>query len=243
MDIRRFYVSIDDITDNVVTICGDEFLHITKVLRYKKGYQIIVCNNNDGKDYYCTIKLIDKDYLQAEINYAEDNECKTKVELTLFQALPKGDKADLIVQKAVELGVSNIYFFNSCNVAEKKFNLDRLHKINVEACKQCGRSRTSYIYGLFEFEEILSLLHNFDKVIICYENEKENDIKTVLKTFKGESIAIIIGSEGGFNQNEVQMCKKFGANCVTLGRRIMRCETASIVTCGIVMYELGEMSR
>ena len=73
--------------------------------------------------------------------------------------------------------------------------------------------------------------------------EKENDIKTVLKTFKGESIAIIIGSEGGFNENEVQMCKQFGANCVTLGSRIMRCETASIVTCGIVMYELGEMSR
>ena len=138
MDIKRFYVNADDITDNVVTILGDEFWHLTKVLRYKTGYQIIVCNNQDGKDYLCKITLIDKDYAQAIVQDIVDNECKTKVNVTLFQALPKGDKADLIVQKAVELGVQDIYFFNSSFVSEAKFNLDRLNKINVEACKQCG---------------------------------------------------------------------------------------------------------
>ena len=157
--------------------------------------------------------------------------------------MPKGDKADLIVQKAVELGVQDIYFFNSSFVSEAKFNLDRLNKINVEACKQCGRSRKSNIYGLFDFKEILDLFHNFDKVIICYENEKINSIKKELCDFNGESIAIIIGSEGGFSDNEVSLCKNYGAKSVTLGNRIMRCETASIVTCGIVMYELGEMNR
>ena len=117
MDIRRFYVSEDDITDNVVTICGDEFWHLTKVLRYKVGYKIIVCNNVDGKDYLCKINFIDKDYCQAIIEDVFDNECKTKVEVSLFQALPKGDKADLILQKAVELGVKNIFFFSSEFVA------------------------------------------------------------------------------------------------------------------------------
>ena len=131
MEIRRFYVNSDDITDNVVTICGDEFWHLTKVLRYKVGYQIIVCNDSDGKDYLCTIDLIEKDYAKATVNRIIDNECKTKIGITLFQALPKGDKADLIVQKAVELGVQNIVFFNSDYVSEKKFNIDRLHKINV----------------------------------------------------------------------------------------------------------------
>lgn len=243
MEIRRFYVSVDDITDNVVTIVGDEFWHLTKVLRYKVGYNIIVCNNTDGKDYVCKIKLIDKDYCQAVVEDIVDNECKTKSNITLFQALPKGDKADLIVQKAVELGVQNICFFDSNYVAEKKFNLDRLHKINVEACKQCGRSRISNIFGLLTFEEMLNLLKNFDKVIVCYENEKTNNLGEELVGMESKNIAIIIGSEGGFSEQEVELCKSFGAKSVTLGSRILRCETASIVVCGIVMYVLGEMNR
>lgn len=242
MDIKRFYVSMDDITDNVVTICGDEFWHLTKVLRYKVGYKIIVCNNVDGMDYLCKITLIDKDYCQAIIEDVFENECKTNVQVALFQALPKGDKADLILQKAVELGVGDIFFFESEFVAEKKFNLDRLYKINIEACKQCGRSRISDIYGLLTFEQMLDLLKNFDKVIICYENEKINDIKSELSNFEGQSIAVIIGSEGGFSEAEIAQCVSHGAKSVTLGKRIMRCETASIVACGIIMYELGEMN-
>lgn len=243
MDIRRFYVNTDDIIDNIVTISGDEFWHLTKVLRYKVGYKIIVCNNMDGKDYICKIQLVDKDYAQAVIEEIVDNECKTNVEVTLFQALPKGDKSDLIVQKAVELGVQNITFFNSSFVAEKKFNIDRLYKINIEACKQCGRSRVSNIIGLLTFEEMLEMLKNFDKVILCYENEKQNNLKSELQHFSGQNIAVIVGSEGGFCEDEVQKCREYGANVVTLGSRIMRCETASIVVCGVILYELGEMSR
>lgn len=243
MDIKRFYVSADDITDNVVTISGDEFWHLTKVMRYKVGYKIIVCNNVDGKDYYCKINLIESDYAQAIIEDIFDNECKTKHNIALFQALPKGDKIDLICQKAVELGVQDIFVFKSQYVAEKKFNLDRLNKINIEACKQCGRSRTSNVCGLLEFDEMLNLLDNFDKVIVCYENEKINSIKNELESNVGENIAIIIGSEGGFCEQEIAILKENGAKSVTLGSRIMRCETASIVTCGIVMYTLGEMSR
>ena len=89
---------------------------------------------------------------------------------------------------------------------------------------------------------MLELLKNYDKVIICYENEKLNGIKSELSTFAGQNIAVIIGSEGGFSQAEVDKCVSFGAKSVTLGKRIMRCETASIVVCGIVMYELGEMN-
>lgn len=243
MDFKRFYVGANDITDNVVTILGDEFWHLTKVLRYKVGYYIVVCNNEDGKDYICKITLIDKDYAQAVIEDVQENECKTKHSITLFQALPKGDKADLICQKAVELGVQNIFFFNSRYVSEKKFNLDRLHKINVEACKQCGRSRISTVAGLFDFDEMLNILSHFDKVIICFEKEDKNSIKSALAHVDADNIAIIIGSEGGFSDDEVALCKQKGAESVTLGSRIMRCETASIVACGIVMYELGEMSR
>lgn len=243
MDIRRFYIAQEDICGNQVTISGDEFWHLTKVLRYKLGYSLIVCNNIDGNDYLCELTEISKDFARAEVKEIVPNECKTKAKITLYQALPKGDKADFITQKAVELGVSDIVFFNSDYVSEKKFNIERLNKINVEACKQCGRSRISNIKGLLSFDQMLCELDLFDKVILCYENEKINSIKSQLRGEKFENIALIVGSEGGFSEQEVEKAKQKGAEAVTLGSRILRCETASIVVCGVVLYELGEMDR
>lgn len=242
MDIKRFYVAKENIVGNCITITGDEFWHLTKVLRYKVGYSLIVCNNDDGNDYFCELKEIAKDYAVADIQKVVANECKTKAKITLYQALPKGDKSDFITQKAVEIGVSDIVFFNSDFVSEKKFNLERLNKINVEACKQCGRSRISNIKGLLEFDQMIDELNFYDKVIFCYENEKFNSIKAELGGKIFDNIALIVGSEGGFSEKEVEKAKQVGAKVVTLGKRILRCETASIVVCGIVMYELGEMS-
>lgn len=241
MEIRRFYVNEQDINGNLVTITGDEFWHLTKVLRHKVGYKIIVCNNVDGNDYYCNITEIGADYCLAEVQNVVANECKTSSSVTLLQALPKGDKADLIVQKAVELGVQNIVFFDSSCVSESKFNAERLNKINVEACKQCGRSRISNIYGLISFGEMLSCLEKFDKVIMCYEKENERSIKQGLQAISGDKIAVIIGSEGGFAEGEATAIQSHGGVSVSLGKRIMRAETASIVACGLIMYELGEM--
>lgn len=241
MEIRRFYVKPEDIANDIVTISGNEFWHLTKVLRYKVGYNLIVCNNFDGIDYLCELCEISKDYAIAKVQEKLDNECKTKCKITLFQALPKGDKVDLITQKAVELGVSNIVFFNSDFVSESKFNLERLNKINVEACKQCGRSRISNIFGLVDFEQVVQNFDKFDKVVVCYENEKINSIKNELEGKNFENIAIVIGSEGGFSQSEIDVCKTNNASIVTLGKRILRCETASIVVCGLVLYALGEM--
>lgn len=243
MDIKRFYVKSEDINDNICKITGNEFYHLTKVLRHKVGFVIIVCNNIDGKDYYAKLTEINKDFALAEIYDAIDNECKTNVDITLYQALPKGDKIDLITQKAVELGISNIKIFNSKYVSESKFNIDRLDRINLEACKQCGRSRVANINGVLDFSSMLLELDSYDKVLVCYENEKYNNFKTALDNFNGKSLALIIGSEGGFDIEEIEKIREHGGISVTLGSRILRAETASIVSVALAMYELGELNR
>ena len=243
MDIKRFYVNSDDISNDIITISGDEFNHLTRVLRYKVGYALIACNNVDGLDYVAEVAEINKDNAVCKITEIVQNECKTKTSVTLYQALPKGDKVDLIVQKSIELGVGDVVIFDSLNVAERKFNLDRLNRINIEACKQCGRSRIANIRGLLDFCDMIDELSQYDKVIVCYEKEKVNTFANELSCSDISKLAIIIGSEGGFDKDEITDIVEAGGRSVTLGSRILRCETASIVSVGIAMYELGEMER
>ncbi|MEG1509038.1 MAG: RsmE family RNA methyltransferase [Clostridia bacterium] len=239
MEIKRFFANKEDFFDDKVNLHGDEFYHLTKVLRYKVGFNAIVCCGDD-LDYYCKVEKIEKDSAVLKITKKEANNCKTKHYITLFQALPKGDKMDLIVQKAVELGVSEIVFFNSKNVAETKFNLSRLQKICVEACKQCGRSFVPVTQGLLTFKQCAENLKTYDTQIVCYEDEKRLTLSQILKK-AGARVAVVIGSEGGFCPEEVEILKINGAFSVTLGKRILRCETASITALAIAMNDLGEM--
>ncbi len=243
MDIKRFYVDIVDINNGNITIKGDEFNHLTRVLRYKVGFKLIACNNHDGFDYLSTIVKINRDNAECKVNDIIKNECLTSTAVTLYQALPKGDKIDLIVQKSIELGTSEIVVFESDNIAETKFNLDRLNRINIEACKQCGRSRVASIRGLLSFSDMINELQRFDKIIVCYEHEKLNTFRRELLVKDIKNLAIIVGSEGGFSMDEITKITSAGGKSVTLGKRILRCETASIVSVGIAMYELGEMER
>ncbi|MDE7337511.1 MAG: 16S rRNA (uracil(1498)-N(3))-methyltransferase, partial [Clostridia bacterium] len=147
MEIKRFFAEKEDYDGNNIKIYGEEFAHMTKVLRHKVGYKIIV-NLDDGKDYECTLTEIKPDCAVAKVDSIKENECKTKAEVTLFQALPKGDKFDFIVQKCVELGVEKIVPFLSRYTNESKFNIVRSRKIAIEACKQCGRSRKAEVAEL-----------------------------------------------------------------------------------------------
>ena len=136
MEIRRFFASKNDISGDAVTVSGDEFLHLTKVLRYKVGYKATVCAN-DGIERTCTIVEIGKDY--AKLHVDESRVADTKnVNITLYAGLLKNNKLDFVVQKAVELGVDRVVPFTSQNCAETKFSRDRANKIALEAAKQCG---------------------------------------------------------------------------------------------------------
>lgn len=239
MEIRRFYVDSGDICDGFVTVKGDEFIHMTKILRHKIGYKIVVNNNFDGYDYYAVITEIGKDAARAKIIEKAINDTGTSVEITLMQALPKGDKSDFISQKATELGVEKIIFFISEFTAEKKLNLDRIRRITLEACKQCGRAFVPSVEILNSVDELL--ISEYDKVILMSEHERELSLSDVKIESDKKKVALIVGSEGGFSDREVNEFVTKGAISVSLGKRILRAETASVAAMTIIMYKLGEM--
>lgn len=240
MEIKRFFANAKDFDGRYIIIDGEEYNHMSKVLRHKLGYQIIV-NLDDGKDYHCVITQMNKDYAKAEVQKVVENECKASASVTLFQALPKGDKLDLIVQKCVELGVEKIVPFLSQYTNETKFNLARSNRIALEACKQCGRARKAEVGDLVDFDGLLAVLDEYDTVILPYEHAEVGKISDVKGLESGKNIALIIGSEGGFASQEVQQIVAKGGQVVSLGKRILRCETASIITSAIIMYELGDL--
>lgn len=239
MEIRRFYVDTGDISDGIITVKGDEFVHMTKILRHKVGYKIVVNNNFDGYDYYAVITDIGKDSAKAEIVEKVINDTDTSVDITLMQALPKGDKSDFIAQKATELGIKKIIFFISEFTAEKKFNLDRIRRITLEACKQCGRAFVPSVETVNSLCELP--IGEYDKVILMNEHERKISLSDIAIEKDTAKVALIVGSEGGFSTEEVNELVAKGAISVSLGKRILRAETASIAAMSIVMYKLGEM--
>ena len=237
MEIRRFFVSKNAISNGKITVTGDEFLHMTKVLRYKVGFQAIVCAN-DGVENHCTIEEIGKDYALLNIDKSVIVDRKN-VSLTLYAGLLKNNKLDFVIQKAVELGVDKVVPFVSSNSAEMKFSRERGERIALEAAKQCGSAYLSKVGELESFKQVLDDLKAFDTVLFAYEGEKQNNIKT--SNLNGSNIALIVGSEGGFKSEEADEAKVKGAHIVTLGRRILRAETASIVLATLTLDKLGEL--
>lgn len=242
MEIKRFYVSPDKIRDDLALIDGEEYYHMSKVLRHKVGFRIILSNNSDGMDYHAVITYMDKSKAEAKIERVEPNEAKTVSQVVLYQALPKGDKIELIVQKAAELGITRIVPFTSTYVNETKYFQERAQRIAIEACKQCGRAYYPIVEQLSDFDSVVMRALTADKALMAYENEREVSFKECVKTLhRGQSVGIIIGSEGGFSEKEAIRVIDSGIVTFSLGRRILRAETAAISTMTLIMYALGEM--
>ena len=241
MEIKRFFVEPEDIVDKIITIKGEEFYHLTTVLRHKIGYKIVVCCSDDY-DYNATITDIQKDYAIAKIDSRIPNCCKPKTKINLYQAVIKNTKLDIVIQKAIELGVNSITLFFSKNTNETNVNIERLNKIAKEASKQCGRADLVKIKGVLTFEEMLEDIKNYSNIVIPYEYEEKNNFNSIKVEQNGE-YALIIGSEGGFDSLEVEKVKELGGHSVTLGNRILRAETASIVATSLLMFKLGEFNK
>lgn len=239
MEIKRFFAQKDPQSGKPV-ITGSEFYHLTRVLRYKEGYKAIACMG-DGKDRLCTVEKLEKDRAVLKEESCTDCAGDPSFPLTLFQSQPKGAKADFIVQKAVELGAERIAFFASEHSAAEKFNLERARKIAVEACKQCGRSRAAEVEFLPDFASVLRA-SAAPTLIMPYERAESGSMAEALEGSTG-AVDVIVGSEGGFSESEAQAAQAAGAKLVTLGRRILRCETAAAVTLALVMYERGELGK
>jgi len=203
------------------------------------GDEVTVCDDN-GQEYTCVISDFDDDIkVTLEVVSQKRSENEPKYHISLFQALPKGDKLDSIIQKSVECGVSEIFLFQSkrCVVKIKKDSEDRKNerrrKIAESAAKQCGRSIIPDVHEPVEYKEMLSLASEHDMALFCYEGEGTVPMGRVLSSrLSGDedsvrSIAIIVGSEGGFSEKEAEAAKEKGMISVGLGKRILRTETAS----------------
>lgn len=237
MEVRRFFVSASDICDGTVTLSGDEFSHMTRVLRYKVGYKAIILAN-DGIERLCTVCEIGKDYAKLRVDSERVADTKN-VNLTLYAGLLKNNKLDFAVQKAVELGVDRIIPFTSANCAENKFSCERANKIALEAGKQCGSAYLSEVGALCTLDDVIADIKNYDVVLFAYEKERKHRIVDALDGEK--RVALIVGPEGGFTDEESNRITEAGARAVTLGKRILRAETASVILCALALSTLGEL--
>ena len=239
----RFFVQSKYIFDEALTIPAPDASHIGRSLRMRLGDEVTVCCQ--GIEYLCKIRTISDEAVQCDIISHEKSLNEPNVDLTLFQAVPKGDKLDTIVQKAVELGVRRIcpVLTSRCvsRPDKKSFDrkLERLNRIALEAAKQSGRGIVPTVEGLLTVPEAAGALALNDFPLICYEGGGINLSQAGLKT--DSTIGVFIGSEGGFDPSEVELCREKGAQIIGLGRRILRCETAPLAALSIIMNLTGNI--
>lgn len=240
--MAKFFVDNQFIKDDKVFINGENKKHMTNVLRLKIGDNIEI-SSGDGFDYICQIEQITETEVVAKIIDCFGNESEPKVKITLYQGLPKAEKMELIIQKCVELGIDKIVPVNTdrCIVklaGKEDKKIARWNKISESAAKQSRRGKIPVVEPVLNFEKAIEKVKCDDLTIIPYEKEQNNNLKTVVKNFKGKSISIFIGPEGGFSEKEIDFAIKNNVMPITLGKRILRTETAGFVTTAILLYEL-----
>ncbi len=248
----RFFVRQDAVCDGVICLTGEDAHHIARSLRMAVGDALTVCDMQ-GNEYDCRIESFSDDrkvLVRIEETRAPQNEPPCRIRL--FQALPKGDKLETVIQKAVECGVSEIIPFESerCVVRVKPEaearKTERRQRIASEAAKQCGRSALPTVFETVGFSEMLRLAKESELCLFCYEGEGTVPLGQVLREKAellggGCGISVIVGSEGGFSIPEAEAIREAGMVAVGLGKRILRTETAPIFVLSCLCYatELG----
>ena len=241
--MSKFFFRKQDICRGQVRLMGEDEKHIKTVLRAKEGEEVTLCDG-EGMDYQCRIVSLERGVL-LDILSKEICETEPETKITLYQGLPKADKMELIIQKCVELGADRIVAVSTERAIvklDKKEGkkLERWQKIAEAAAKQSGRGKIPEISPrVLKFKEAVEEAVQLDGAVIPYEKERETGIRAFAEAFKGSSVGIFIGPEGGFSEEEIAFARENGICPVTLGKRILRTETAGMTTTAILLYELG----
>ncbi len=244
----KFFVDTKDITTTNIVVRDANYNHIVNVFRSGVGDELLL-NDRQGKDYKCVIETVQKDFLVATIKDIIQINTEPTTQVVLFQSLIKNDNLELVIQKAVEVGVTKIVpiYTKRCVVkldGDKKVasKVDRWNKIAEAAAKQSGRGVVPEVCTPMMFADAVAYAkQNITTNIIPYEKQQDSGIKSVLSQIASNKIGVFIGPEGGFEEAEISFATTEGVIPVTLGRRILRSETASIVMVSNIMYEMGEM--
>lgn len=243
----RFYVEADCISNDIITITGSDVNHIKNVLRLEKGDWIIACDG-DGRDYVSRISEISSEYVRLGVEKVQETDTELNTKIVLFQGLPKKDKMELIIQKAVELGVSEIVpvAMKRCVVkldsgkAGKK--QERWQMIAEAAAKQSGRGIIPKVHKPVSLKEAFDIAGSLEYNMIPYELQDgiEKSREIVCEACSKSSVGIFIGPEGGYEQEEVEKAVELGIRPVTLGKRILRTETAGMALLSIMMFQMQD---
>lgn len=245
--MQHFFVVPDQVRDGYIEITGSDVNHMKNVLRMKTGEQLEISDGNNKK-YLCEIESLEADKVTVRILEEREAENELPSKLYLFQGLPKSDKMELIVQKAVELGVWGVIPVATkravVKLDEKKAakKRERWNGISESAAKQAGRNVIPEVKQVMSFREALSYAASLDVLLISYELAEgmQATKERIRKIQPGQSVGIFIGPEGGFEREEVELAVAAGAYPVTLGRRILRTETAGMTMLSVLMYHLEQ---
>lgn len=238
----RFFVSSEDLEREEVFLSGENAQH-AKVLRLKPGETVLLC---DGEGHEGICEVVSTENWRLRMLQRRDSQSEAAVRVSVYMALPKADKLEHVIQKATELGAYEIVTFPSARCVSRpdekslKKKLERWQKIAASASEQSGRGRIPRVLVLSSFSEALTRAAQADKALMLYEHEEALTLKMALTSGTYGTVSLLTGPEGGLEEAEVAQAREAGLQVCTLGKRILRCETAPLCALSAVMYDAGE---
>lgn len=242
--MTRFFVTPEELDRNELVLTGENAQH-AKVLRLKVGEELLICDGQ-GRECLCSVQIIDGNSFGLSVLQRRDSDTEAAVRVSVYMAFPKGDKLEHVIQKATELGAYEIVAFPSSRCVSKpdekslKKKLERWQKIAASAAEQSGRGRIPAVLILPSYKAALDRAAKADKAILFYENERATTLRMALTDGSYKTVSLLSGPEGGLEPSEVQQAMDSGLRVCTLGKRILRCETAPLCGLSAVMYDAGE---
>ena len=242
--MTRFFVAPEELAPEFLVLTGENAQH-AKGLRLKEGEEVLVCDGQ-GRECICTISDVSPGQISLVVKHRQESESEARVKASIYMAFSKGDKLEHVIQKATELGAYESVAFPSARCVSRpddkslKKKLERWQKIAASAAEQSGRGRIPEVITLGSYKEALTRAAQADKAILFYENERATTLRMALETGGYNTISLLTGPEGGLEEKEVAQAQEAGLQVCTLGRRILRCETAPLCALSAVMYATGE---
>lgn len=240
----RFFVEPAQMQPDFLVLTGENAQH-AKVLRLKVGEEVLVCDG-EGKECLCTISDVSPGQISLVVSDRRDSETEAAVKVSVYMAFPKADKLEHVIQKATELGAYEIVAFPSSRCVSRpddkslQKKLDRWQKIAASAAEQSGRGLVPQVLTLPSYAAALERAAKADMSILFYENEQSTTLRMALEQGSARTFSLMTGPEGGLDWKEVEQAEKAGLRVCTLGKRILRCETAPLCALSAVMYASGE---
>lgn len=242
--MTRFFVEPEEMQPDFIVLTGANAQH-AKVLRLKNGENVLVCDGA-GRECLCTVSDVSDGQISLVVRSSQESESEAAVQVSVYMAFSKGDKLEHVIQKATELGAYEIIAFPSARCVSRpdekslRKKLERWQKIAASAAEQSGRGRIPQVLVLQGYHEALNRASTADKAILFYENENALTLRMSLDRGEWKTISLMTGPEGGLEFAEVEKAQQAGLEICTLGKRILRCETAPLCALSAVMYHSGE---